>query len=134
MNTTIISSGAIPCTPPVGALCAIASGIKPFMTEPNLEGGALCHSPLGDPPAVQVAGGEACERSGCDGGAQRTHQLQVKMQVVKRVQARAQYFVAAIEVPQVRTRVVAAGVAGALGIEWTEIRGVRAVANVDDAR
>src|SRR4029077_10861888 len=48
-----------------------------------------------------------------NGGAQRAHEADVEVEVVDRVEARAQDLVAAVEMAQVGAGVVAAGVTGA---------------------
>src|SRR5262245_45571818 len=83
----------------------------------------LCHNGL-----RRIGGGRAVlahhplQRAGFDAGSQSPHELQVVMQVVDGVEPRAEDFVASVEVPQVRARVVAARVTGAFRIEWTGVR------------
>src|SRR5579863_322821 len=112
MKTTIISSGVMPPALP-GALCAQALGIKAFMrhlgrkTPPDdaapggSEGRALCHSNRGFLAGGQETPRPCCQRAGADRRAHLAHQLEVEVQVVERVQTRAQNLVAAIEMPQI---------------------------------
>src|SRR3974377_723383 len=91
---------------------------------------ALCHSPGGTPGSKELAG-PGVETPRGDRGAQRTHQAHVEMQGMDAAEARSQDRVAAVEMPQVGTAEVAAGVAVARGIHRGEIAGVGAVADVD---
>ena len=52
-----------------------------------------------------------------DCGANPTHQAEVVVQVVDRIESRAQDLVAAVEVPQIGAAVVPAGITVAAGIE-----------------
>src|SRR5438445_3360778 len=96
------------------------------------EGAALCHSTRRSLPGREVAGGPGPKPSLRYGGTQRAHQLEVEVQVVERVQAATQDLVAAVEVAQVGARVVAARIAGTIGIDRPEVGLVGAVADVDD--
>src|SRR2546430_7854769 len=96
------------------------------------EGAALCHSTRRSLPGRKIAAGPGPEPSLRYGRTQRAHQLQVEVQVVERVQAATQDLVAAVEVAQVGARVVAARIAGTIGIDRPEVGLVGAVADVDD--
>src|SRR5688572_8721374 len=111
MKTTIISSGANPPPDAGAAPCAKATGIRPFMTALPVQRGR--HYATAFAPIRRKSG----KRAGSDGCAQRTHQLQVKMQVMKGVEPGAQDFVAAVEMAEVGARVIPAGVATARRID-----------------
>src|SRR6185295_15558649 len=83
-------------------------------------------------PPRRIVSGECGKTPRPDGGTDRAHELQVEVQVVQGVEARAQDFIATVEVAEVGARVVATGVAGAGRIERTHVRVVRAVPDVDD--
>ncbi len=63
--------------------------------------------------------------------ADALHQIQIIMQVVDRVQARAQHFLAFVQMLQIRARVVAAGVATASFVQRPGIELVLVVADFD---
>src|SRR5688572_22448380 len=73
------------------------------------------------------------QRPRLDSGADAPHELQVVVQVVDGVEPRAEDFVASVEVAQVGAGEIAAGVAGAGGIERAGIRLVSGVADVHHA-
>src|SRR5579863_6750383 len=117
--------------PAAGALWAKAAGINAFILSPVWEGApgtractqdseraALCHSVRRGPPR-QIGGGEGGRTALRDGPPQRSHQAQVEGEVVNGVQAAAQDLVAAVEMPQIGPRVVAAGIAVAFPVDWT---------------
>src|SRR5580692_5847802 len=120
---------------------AHAAGINEFMHAPDLdevlipkvrpespgdEGAALCHRVRPGPPGSRVAGRESLKSALLQGPADVAHQFQVKVQVVQGIQAAAQDLIAAVQVPQVRARVVRAGVAAALRVDRGEVHGVAA--------
>src|SRR6185295_4296510 len=73
------------------------------------------------------------QRPRLDAGAQPAHELEVVMQVVDGVEARAEDLVAAIEMAQVGAREIATGVAGAGRIERPRVGVVGGVADVHHA-
>src|SRR6185312_11145592 len=72
---------------------------------------------------------ETAEFPGFDGFAEALHELQVVMEVVDRMEARAEDLARAIEVVQVGAGEVAAGVARAIRVEG---RGVLAMPGIAD--
>src|SRR5262249_61328900 len=68
---------------------------------------ALCHS-TGRKPAEELTG-PGTGPSGGDGGAQRTHQPNIEVQVMDSVEAGSEDLVAAVEMPQVGAAEVAGG-------------------------
>src|SRR5580765_3565985 len=129
-NTATISSGVNWLGAP-GAACAQASDIKPFICRfRGAKRAALCHS-VGAAPGRSKGPRPGLEAAGLDGRPQRAQQLQVKMQVVDRVEARTEDLIAAIQVAQVGAAVVAAGVAGTGGVHGRQVFLVDAVADVD---
>ena len=71
--------------------------------------------------------------TGFDRGAYFTHQLLVIMQVVYRVQARAEYLADAVQVMQVGAGEIAAGVAAALLVQRTRVQAVLRILDLDVA-
>src|SRR5580700_6272966 len=114
-----------------GAACAQASEMRFIGGVRGAKRAALCHS-VRPPPGRQEGPGPGPQRARPDGGPQPAHQLQVEMQVVDRVQPGTQYLVAAVEVAQVGTAVVAAGITRAFGVYGRQVLLVGAVADVDD--
>src|ERR1700694_886562 len=103
-----------------GVACAQASGIKAFMyAVREAKRAALCHS-TGGAPACEESPGPDRQIARGDGGAQRAHEPNVEVQVVDGVEPRAQDLVAAVEMAQVGTTVVAAGVTVAGGVDRRE--------------
>ena len=74
---------------------------------------------------------ELVQPAGLDGRADRRHVRLVVVQVVQRVELRAQYLVALVQVVQVGAA-VRDGLA--LGVERTEVVGVAALLDLDRAR
>src|SRR6516225_1784429 len=93
---------------------------------------ALCHS-TGRTPGREELTGPGGDPARGDGRTQRAHQPDVEVQVMDGVEARAEDLVAAVEMPQVGAAEVPAGVAVAGRIHRSEIAGVGAVTDVDDA-
>ena len=83
----------------------------------------LCEQPLGG----------AGERGGLDRRAQRPHQLLVVVQVVQRVQARAEDLVRFLQVVEIGAREMAAGVAGALRVERARVVAMARIADLEIA-
>src|SRR6185503_11171949 len=68
----------------------------------------------------------------CDGGSRAAHQLLVIVQVMQRVQTRAEYLVRALQVMQIRAREIAAGVTLAGGIDRAQVIAIARIAQLDD--
>src|SRR4051812_15728280 len=79
------------------------------------------------------AQGHLREGPGFDRGTQPPHQVEIKVQIVMRREPRAEDLVALLEMAQVRTRVVAARVAWAAGIDRACVVLEARVADVDRA-
>src|SRR5674476_1151623 len=77
---------------------------------------------------------EISECTRFDRCADFTHQLLVVMQVVDGVEARAEYLVEAVQMVQVSTGEVAAGVAGALPVQRAQVQPVLRVLDLDVAK
>src|SRR6516225_5920935 len=133
MNAAI-NSANWNCPPPApGAACAQASVIKPFMcVVQEAKRAALCHS-TGAAPGSEELRGPGGQPACGDRRPQRAHEAHVEVQVMDRVEARAEDLVAAVEMPQVGAAEVATGVAVAGGIQRAEIVAVSTVTDVDDA-
>src|SRR6185436_16233887 len=156
-KTAIIMKGISP--PPAAgappAACAMASGINEFMVlsqilrmtrVPRASGGAyfgrktnLCHRDLRGivrfPPEtlLTIVPQDGFQGARLDAGSQAAHQLEVIVQVVDGIESRTQDFIASIEVTQVGTGEIPAGVAGARRVEGTGVRLVGGIADVDHA-
>src|SRR5579863_10571368 len=129
-NTATMSSG-VNWLGAAGVACAQASEIKPFMCAVRAaKRAALCHS-VGRAPGCQENPGPGGQPTCPDGAAQRAQQLQVIVQVVDRVQPRAQDLVAAIQMAQVGTAVIATGITLTHRINRSQVLLVSAVADVD---
>src|SRR5579885_1053448 len=154
MNATMTRSGANWLLLATGTPCAQAGEIKKFMYPPRRQSplrpchapcermrpagrtpgnGRLCHS-VSRRPARQIGGGKGARPPLGDCPAKRSHQAQVEGKIVQGVQAAAQDLVASVQMPQVRPGVVAARIAVTFRVDWTQVRLMDAVADVDDAR
>src|SRR6185437_16726266 len=112
MNAAIIRMNwnCPPGAAPGLAAWAQASEIKPFMyVVRGAKRAALCHS-TGPAPGGEEFPRPAGKSAVDDGGAERTQQADIEVQVVDGVEARTEDLVAAIQVAQVGAAVVAAGI------------------------
>src|SRR3984957_4393812 len=113
------------------APCAQASEMRFIGEVREAKRAALCHS-VRPPPGRKESPRPGAQGPGPDGGPQRAHQLEVEVEVMDGVQARAQDLVAAVQVAQVGAAVVAAGITPALRIDPPQVLLMDAVPDVDD--